>query len=179
MITFWNKVDRRENWNFPKSCSIARARLSGSRVSRAEAKSRTSPLTSPLFDSTMFLTFMPNPASMSAAFPVGLISAARPDFKALAPSDALIPPSRIAVRKNARSSTSPPSCLTTGPALGTAMVRSSIEVTVWFSTALRKLIFFAKSVVAVPKALVMDIVVFRASCCSTWPRTASRFASLT
>ena len=44
------------------------------------------------------------------AFADGLIKDARPDLSALAPSDALIPPSFIAVRKNARSSTSPPSC---------------------------------------------------------------------
>ena len=85
-------------------------------------------------------------------------------MSALAPSDALIPPSFIAVRKNARSSTEPPSCLTTGAALGIAIVKSSIERTVWFSTALRKSIFFARSSAAMPKELVNDIVVSSACC---------------
>ena len=85
----------------------------------------------------------------------------------------------MAVRKKARSSTSPPSCLTTGPALGTAMVKSSMLTTVWFSTAFKKSVFLARSSVATPKALVRDIVVFRASCCSTPPKTARRVASAT
>ena len=46
-VTFWNKVERRENWNLPNSCSIARARLSGSSVSNAFEKSITVCLTSP------------------------------------------------------------------------------------------------------------------------------------
>ena len=53
---------------------------------------------------------MPKPKSISFAFPVGLIKDARPDLSALAPSDALIPPSFIAVIKKAKSFTSPPSC---------------------------------------------------------------------
>ena len=80
---------------------------------------------------------IPRPASISLAFLDGLIIEARPDLSALAPSDALIPPSFIAVMKNAKSSTDPPSCFTTGPAFGIAIVKSSIERTVWFSTALR------------------------------------------
>ena len=118
-------------------------------------------------------------ASILLAFSVGLINDARPDLSALAPSDALIPPSFIAVKKNARSSTDPPSCLTTGPALGIAIVRSSIDTTVWFSTALRKSIFFAKSSAAIPKAFVTDIVVSNACSCSTPPRTARRVACAT
>ena len=110
LITFWNNVDRRENWNFPNSCSIARARLSGSKPSRAVAKSKTSPFTSPAFDSTIPLMLIPNPWSISEACLVGLMRAARPDLSALAPSEAFMPPSRIAVRKKVRSSTSPPSC---------------------------------------------------------------------
>ena len=97
---------------------------------------------------------------------VGLIIDARPDFNALAPSDALIPPSFIAVRKNARSSTFPPSCLTTGAALGIAIVKSSIERTVWFSTAFKKLIFCANSSADKPKAFCNEIVVSSACCCS-------------
>ena len=122
---------------------------------------------------------IPKPLSISLATPVGLISDARPDFRALAPSDALIPPSRIAVSKKARSSTSPPSCLTTGPAFGTAIVRSAIDVIVWFSTAFKKSILFARSSVATPKASVIDIVVLKASPSSTLPRTPSLVASVT
>ena len=122
---------------------------------------------------------MPKPESILVAFEVGLMSDARPDFRALAPSDALIPPSRIAVRKNAKSLTSPPSCWITGAAFGIAVVRSSIDVTVWFSTALRKLISPRRSFVAVPKALVNEIVVSRALLCSTLPKTDKRVASAT
>ena len=175
--TFWNSVDRRENWNLPNNCSMARARFSGSSVSRAFAKSTTRPFTFPALASTMPLMFTPKPARKSDAFLVGLIRDARPDLSALAPSDALMPPSFIAVRKKARSSTLPPSCLTTGPAFGIAMVRSSIDVTVWFSTALRKLIFPARSSEATPNAFVTEIVVSSACCCSTLPSTAS-FAAL-
>ena len=46
-ITFLNNVDRRENWNLPNICSMARARFSGSSVSKALAKSTTTPLMSP------------------------------------------------------------------------------------------------------------------------------------
>ena len=106
--------------------------------------------------------FTPSPAKNFDAFSDGLINDARPDLSALAPSDALIPPSFIAVRKNARSSTFPPSCWTTGPAFGIAIVKSSIDTTVWFSTALRKSIFFAKSSVATPNAFVTEIVVSNA-----------------
>ena len=109
-LTFWKSVDRRANWNLPNICSIARARFSGSRVSRASAMPRTIPFTSPLLASTMPLMLMPNPCINSLAFALGLIIEARPDLSALAPSDALMPPSFIAVRKNARSSTLPPSC---------------------------------------------------------------------
>ena len=103
-------MDRRANWNVPNSCSIALALFSGSRVSNAVASARTVALISPLFASTIPLRLIPNPASICVAFSVGLIILERPDFRALAPSEALIPPSRIAVKKNARSSTSPPSC---------------------------------------------------------------------
>jgi hypothetical protein len=99
----------------------------------------------------------PKPANISLAFLLGLINDARPDLSALAPSDALIPPSFIAVKKNAKSSTDPPSCFITGPALGIATVKSSIDTTVWFSTALRKLILLARSSAAIPKAFVTDM----------------------
>ena len=110
---------------------------------------------------------------------LGLINDARPDLSALAPSDALIPPSFIAVKKNARSSTSPPSCFTTGPAFGMAIVKSSIDTIVWFSTELRKSIFFPRSSAAMPNALVKEIVVCSACSCSTLPRTASLVACAT
>ena len=116
----------------------------------------------PALPSTIPRTFIPYPASISDAFLVGLINAARPDLSALAPSDALIPPSFIAVRKNAKSSTLPPSCLTIGPAFGMAVVRSSIFTTVWFSTALRKLILFVRSLALMPNAFVSEIVVCNA-----------------
>ena len=122
------------------------------------------PLTSPLFASTIPFIFIPRSERNLADFSEGLIKEARPDFNALAPSDALIPPSFMAVRKKAKSSTSPPSCLTTGPAFGIAIVKSSIAVMVWFSTAFKKLIFEARSSAAIPKAFVIDTVAFKASC---------------
>ena len=51
---------------------------------------------------------IPKPLNLSVATFVGLIRDASPDFNALAPSLALIPPSLIAVRYKARSFTSPP-----------------------------------------------------------------------
>ena len=178
-VTFWNNVDKRENWNLPNSCSMARARLSGSSVSNACANWITVFFMSPWFPSTISLMLTPRPASILDAFSDGLIKDARPDLSALAPSDALIPPSFIAVRKNARSSTSPPSCFTTGPAFGTAIVKSSIDTIVWFSTELRKSIFFARSSAAIPNALVKEIVVSSACSCSTLPKTASLVACAT
>ena len=115
----------------------------------------------------------------STVFSVGLIIEARPDFNALADSAALIPPSRIAVRNSARSCTSPPSCLTTGPALGIATTRSLRDVEVWFSTALRKLIDSASSLVFKLNALCRDRVADIASCLSTSPRIARRVVSAT
>ena len=51
---------------------------------------------------------MPNPLNFSTATFVGLIKDASADLRAFAPSDALIPPSRIAVKYNAKSCTLPP-----------------------------------------------------------------------
>ena len=121
---------------------------------------------SPLFASTSPFMLMPNLPRNFADFSDGLINEARPDFNALAPSEALIPPSFIAVKKKAKSSTFPPSCFTTGAALGIAIVKSSIDSSVWFSTALRKSIFFASSSLEIPNALCKDIVVSSACCCS-------------
>ena len=112
----------------------------------------------------MPLIFIPRSPKNFEDFSDGLIREAKPDFSAFAPSDALIPPSFIAVRKNAKSSTVPPSCLTTGPAFGIAIVRSSIDVTDWFSTAFKKSIFPARSSAATPNALVTEIVASKASC---------------
>ena len=148
-------------------------------MSKALARAITVALTFPAFESTIDLILIPRLARNSLVFFAGLIMEARPDLSALAPSDALIPPSFIAVIKNARSSTSPPSCFTTGPAFGIAIVKSSIERTVWFSTALRKSIFDARSSAAKPKAFVREIVVSRACSCSTEPRTASLVAFAT
>ena len=128
---------------------------------------------SPLFASTSPLTLIPKFPINFAALSDGLIKDARPDFNALAPSDALIPPSFIAVKKNARSSTDPPSCLITGAAFGIAIVRSSIDKSVWFSTAFKKSIFLASSSLDKPNALCKEIVVSSACCCSTWPSTAN------
>ena len=79
-------------------------------MSSACANPTTVALMSPLLASTIPLIFTPSSPRNLVAFVDGLINDARPDLSALAPSDALIPPSFIAVRKNARSSTSPPSC---------------------------------------------------------------------
>ena len=107
---------------------------------------------------------IPKSLSIPLALLVGLIRDARPDFNAFAPSDALIPPSFMAAMKNAKSFTSPPSCFTTGAAFGIAVVISSKDTTVWFSTEFKKLIASAKSVAAMPKALDKDIVVSSAFC---------------
>ena len=153
--------------------------MSGSSVSSACANPITVFFISPLFASTIPFKLIPKPASIADTFLVGLIIAARPDLSALAPSDALIPPSFIAVRKKARSSTSPPSCFITGPAFGIAIVKSSIDTTVWFSTEFKKSIFVASSSADMPKAFVNDMVVSNACCCSTLPRTESLVASFT
>ena len=110
MATLANNVDRRANWNLPNICSIALALASGSKAFKALANSTTVAFKLPLFLSTIAVALIPNPLSMSDAFLVGLINAARPDLSAFAPSDALIPPSFIAAIKNVKSFTSPPSC---------------------------------------------------------------------
>ena len=142
-------------------------------MSRALAKSTTTPLTSPAFASIIPLRFTPKPLSMSLALCVGLIKDARPDFRALAPSDALIPPSFIAAMKKARSLTSPPRAFTTGATFGIAVVISSRDITVWFSTALRKSISVARSLDEIPKAFCKDMVVSRALFSSSCPNTDS------
>jgi hypothetical protein len=69
----------------------------GFKASRAVCSSRIIPVKSPALSLTIFLRLIPIPANCSCATFVGLISDASADFKALAPSDALIPPSFIAV----------------------------------------------------------------------------------
>ena len=118
-------------------------------MSNACAKPTTIARRFPALASTIPLILIPNPASISDALSVGLISEARPDFNAFAPSDALIPPSFMAVKKNAKSLTSPPSCLIIGATLGIAMVISSSDTTVWFSTAFKKSMLDAKSSVEI------------------------------
>ena len=89
----------------------------------------------------------PNCLATSLACFVGLIRDARPDFNAFAASAAGMPPSRIATRSVARSFTSPPRDLITGPTFGIAIDKSSSVAEVWFSTALRKLMDSASSLV--------------------------------
>ena len=101
-------------------------------------------------------------AVIDACF-VGLIKEAIPDFRAFAPSAAEIPPSLRATIIKAKSFTSPPSALTTGPAFGIAVVKSCKEREVWFSTALRKFTELARSSVLILKAFCKDKVVFIAS----------------
>ena len=89
---------------------------------------------------TISFKLIPIAPNDSCATFVGLINDARADFKALAPSDALIPPSFIAVKYKAKSFTLPPSPCTTGPAFGIASIKSARLVEVWFSTEFKKLI---------------------------------------
>ena len=175
-VTLANNADKRANWNFPNNCSIALALASGSKAFKALANSITVAFRSPLFFSTIAVALIPNPASISDAFPVGLINAARPDLSAFAPSDALIPPSFIAAIKNVKSFTSPPNCWITGATFGIAVVISSRDTTVWFSTALRKSIDSASFSDDIPKAFCSDMVVSRAFWLSTWPRIERRVA---
>ena len=177
-VTFAKSAERRANWNFPNICSIACALFNGSNALSASANSITVALRSPLFFVTISLALIPKAASISDALPVGLINAARPDLSALAPSDALIPPSFIAAMKNVKSFTSPPSCWITGATFGIAVVMSSRDTTVWFSTALRKFIESASLSEDIPKAFCNEIVVSRAFCVSIWPRIESRVASV-
>ena len=86
---------------------------------------------------------MPSPLSMSFAFVLGLIKDASPDLRAFAPSDAFTPPSFIDVIKNAKSFTSPPNCWIIGATFGIAVVMSSRDNTVWFSTEFKKSIVVA------------------------------------
>ena len=72
-------------------------------MSRAACKPRIVPVKFPAFDVTIFFKSIPIALNFLAATSVGLIKAARPDFKALALSEALIPPSLIAVRYRASS----------------------------------------------------------------------------
>ena len=110
LATFAKSVDRRANWNLPNICSITCALLSGSSSLSASANSITVALRLPLFFVTISLALIPKDLSISAALPVGLISDPRPDLSALAPSEALMPPSFIAAIKNVKSFTSPPNC---------------------------------------------------------------------
>ena len=149
---FSNRADILANWNFPNSCSIAFDLLSGSRLSKDFCSATIVPVRSPALDVTIPAISIPNPANISLATFVGLIRDAIADLIALAPSEAFTPPSFIAVRYRAKSCTSPPNDLITGPAFGIASVRSARLVDVWFSTALRKLIDSVSSCVFCLKA---------------------------
>ena len=78
--------------------------------------------------------------------------------------------------KNAKSFTSPPSCWITGATFGIAVVISSSDTTVWFSTALRKSIDAAKSSDDILNAFCKEIVVSSAFWVSTCPRIESLVA---
>ena len=174
-----NIVDILANWNFPNSCSIALDFCRGSRVSRASARDITVPRKFPALASTIPTTSMPKLARRFLASSVGLINLPRDDLSAFAPWAADIPPSLIAVRKKARSSTSPPKAFTTEPAFGIASLKSSIDRIVWFSAAFRKFTLSDNSSIETPKALVREMVVSRASSCSSPPKTDSLVACLT
>ena len=116
----------------------------------------------PLLSDAIFCKSMPKDAAVADAAFVGEIKLARPDFRALAPSAALTPPSRIAVNSTARSSMLPPSPLIVGATRGIASVISSRLVMVWFSTAFRKFVFDASSSLEIPNADCMLIVASKA-----------------
>ena len=125
------------------------------------------PFRLPAFRLTMPTISTPIAPSSSLATLVGLISRPSEDFRALAPSEALTPPSFMAARKNARSFTSPPRALITGATFGMAVVTSSSATTVWFSTAFKKLMASASSSDESLKAFCKEIVVSSAFCCSS------------
>ena len=174
-----NIVDILANWNLPNNVSIALALSRGSSSSSAYPSCVMVPLRFPTLPSTMPTISIPNADSFCLAASVGLIILPSDDLIALAAWLALMPPSRMAVSINARSSTSPPSCCTTEPAFGMASLKSSMARMVWFSAAFRNAILPAKSSAAIPKALVSEMVVSRASSCSRPPRTASLVACVT
>ena len=65
-----------------------------------------------------------------------------------------------------------------GAAFGIAVVISSKDVTVWFSTAFKKSIVPAKSAEEILKAFCNEIVVCNACCESICPKTDRRVASV-
>ena len=77
---------------------MALALLNGSSESKAFCRSINKPVVSPVFLATIPITSIPKSDIIPTVCFVGLIRDARPDFKALAPSDALTPPSLIAVK---------------------------------------------------------------------------------
>ena len=124
MPKFSNRADILAYWNLPNSCSIALDLLRGSNLSKADCRSVIVSVKFPALDVTILSISIPKPKNISLATFVGLIRDAIADLIALAPSDALTPPSFIAVRYNAKSFTSPPRDFTTGPAFGIASVKS-------------------------------------------------------
>ena len=125
----------------------------------AVPKSVIIPIMSPLFLATRASMSMFIKAICSLALFVGLIKEARPDLRPLAAFSAVTPPSRIAVIITAKSSTSPPSPLTTVATLGIARDMSSIVKIVWFSTAFKKSIFDANSSLVTANAVCKEMVV--------------------
>ena len=83
---------------------------------------------------------MPKVCKCFDALSAGLINEPTADFIAFADSAAGTPASFIATIITATSLNDPPSCATTGDALGIASTISCKLVLVWFSTAFKKLI---------------------------------------
>ena len=98
MPRFSNSAFILANWNLPNSCSIALALCNGSSESSESLSAMIVPVKLPAFLSTIPPRSIPNPVNISFATLVGLIIDANADLSALAPSEALIPPSRIAVK---------------------------------------------------------------------------------
>ena len=159
---FSNKAPNRANWYFPNTFARTCCLENLSRLSSSAPKSCTRPIRSPLLFLIRPLIFIPALFKDSLAAFVGLTIEARPDFSAFAPSAALTPPSRIAAKKTAKSSTSPPSPRITGATFGIAIVISSRDTTVWFSTAFKKSIVDASFVDEILNADCRAMVAVRA-----------------
>ena len=86
------------NWNLPKRFSIACCFCNGFNWSKASCNASKVFVVLPALSLTIASKSMPNDLNWPTALSVGLIKEARPDLSAFAPSAALIPPSRIAVK---------------------------------------------------------------------------------
>ena len=158
LIMLRNSAFIRLYWCLPNSLEDKTSWSGPAIPLNASANSVIKPMKLPRLLLAIFSRSIPNPWATSRACLVGAIRLAKPDFRALAPSAAPTPPSRIAVKRTERSSMLPPRPLMVGATRGIADVMSSRLVTVWFSTALRKFVFSARSSVATPKADCIEIV---------------------